>query len=336
MRGTRAANSESIVLWLACVPDTPGRADLEFARGKLLMRAFALALAFTSLITSAAVAAPGDQWILPIHHTEGPLTTYAGVGYQGSTAYGRVGFDGVARVYWEFSGNAIGSGNPAPATAELYSFEFYDQHAGHNNWLPVEVDFNGSGPGNGEGQQDSSIPWGGQFGTNHQWIGSNGSEVGQWHTMGPGPQAPASYDYNVLGNGLYMYMKAGSWPYVKWNYSFQNNNMDRTWSALRVTQLARPPIELPDGDYNGNGTVDAADFVLWATGDPAADGVEDSIIDEYDWYYWKERFGDTNENDASGGSATLSAVPEPATILLFVLPGAASVVARPRRRRATS
>ena len=76
-----------------------------------LLGCFALSLFGTTL-----VAAPGDQWILPIHHTEGEINTYADIGYQGSAAYGRDGFDAVARIFWELSGNSINSNTPVPTT----------------------------------------------------------------------------------------------------------------------------------------------------------------------------------------------------------------------------
>ena len=48
------------------------------------------------------------------------------------------------------------------------------------------------------------------------------------------------------------------------------------------------------GDYNGNGTVDAADYVLWRD-NPATlsnDSTPASVGPE-DYTYWKSRFGAT-------------------------------------------
>ncbi len=51
------------------------------------------------------------------------------------------------------------------------------------------------------------------------------------------------------------------------------------------------------GDYNRNGTVDAADYTVWAdtqgsTTDLRADGIRNGVIDTADWDFWKSQFGD--------------------------------------------
>jgi hypothetical protein len=68
------------------------------------------------------------------------------------------------------------------------------------------------------------------------------------------------------------------------------------------------------GDYNANGIVDAADYVIWRNtmgqigSDLAADGDGSGTIDGGDYDFWRARVG------ATSGSATASnaAVPEPA------------------------
>jgi hypothetical protein len=77
---------------------------------------------------------------------------------------------------------------------------------------------------------------------------------------------------------------------------------------------AEPPVASPTGDYNGNGRVDAADYVLWRktlnqTGIPlgtGADGNSSGTIDAGDYTYWRQRFG----TPISGSGATAT-VPEP-------------------------
>lgn len=87
-----------------------------------------------------------------------------------------------------------------------------------------------------------------------------------------------------------------------------------------ITALAGTP-----GDYNGNGTVDAADYALWrdneGTAGPDGDGtgwdganltgVPDGIVDEHDYEYWRAHFGET-----SGSGAGAAAIPEPTSIAL--------------------
>ncbi len=76
------------------------------------------------------------------------------------------------------------------------------------------------------------------------------------------------------------------------------------------------------GDYNGNGSVDAADYTMWQdtngnTVDPGtgADGVADGTINNLDYLYWKTQFAN------SGGSGSAAAVPEPSSLALVLLAG---------------
>lgn len=83
---------------------------------------------------------------------------------------------------------------------------------------------------------------------------------------------------------------------------------------LKITGIASI-----DGDYNNNGIVDAADYVLWRktrgqTGSGlAADGNKDNRIDAADYNVWKANFGLTLQFAANG---PVVVVPEPATWLI--------------------
>lgn len=75
------------------------------------------------------------------------------------------------------------------------------------------------------------------------------------------------------------------------------------------------------GDYNRDGEVDAADYVVWRktlsqTGaNLAADGSGNRVIDNADYAIWRARLG----NGAVNGSSTAdTAVPEPATAWLWI------------------
>jgi hypothetical protein len=89
------------------------------------------------------------------------------------------------------------------------------------------------------------------------------------------------------------------------------------------------------GDYNGNNVVDAADYTVWrdhlgaATLTNRGDGIT-GPVGTADYNFWKSRFGATSGSGA-GGVASVSSVPEPSSILCFVLAGV-SIVAGGRRR----
>ena len=80
-------------------------------------------------------------------------------------------------------------------------------------------------------------------------------------------------------------------------------------------------VVLP-GDYNHNGVVDAADYTVWRDSlgksgiGLAADGNQNGMIDPGDYDVWKMNFGQSSAGSGTGNSA---AVPEPASLLLFLI-----------------
>ena len=80
--------------------------------------------------------------------------------------------------------------------------------------------------------------------------------------------------------------------------------------AINGLQLVSVSATGPTGDYNGNGVVDAADYVVWrnASGQGAtppgsgADGNANGTIDSGDYNFWKSKFGNTVPGAASGSS----------------------------------
>jgi hypothetical protein len=96
---------------------------------------------------------------------------------------------------------------------------------------------------------------------------------------------------------------------------------------LRISDVALAPSEflkadLP-GDYNSNGTVDAADFVVWpnmsgqAGAGLDADGNGDGTVNAADYEVWRAHFGQTAAGGLSASSNELpAAVPEPSMLML--------------------
>jgi hypothetical protein len=101
----------------------------------------------------------------------------------------------------------------------------------------------------------------------------------------------------------------------------------RALSEAEIDTLVNiaPPAGL-SGDYNNNGTVDAADYVLWRDGGPLQnEGDTPGTVNQADYEVWRANFG--------GGAAAIGAaasVPEPATIAMLL---ACLSVAAARRRR---
>jgi endoglucanase len=79
----------------------------------------------------------------------------------------------------------------------------------------------------------------------------------------------------------------------------------------------------PTGDFNFDGIVNAADYTTWrnSLGQTGAgldaDSNFDGIVDENDYSAWKSNFGDSLAG--AGSAAASNAVPEPGTIVLFVV-----------------
>jgi hypothetical protein len=75
------------------------------------------------------------------------------------------------------------------------------------------------------------------------------------------------------------------------------------------------------GDYNRDGEVNAADYVVWRKNSgkyvlqySGADGDGNGIIGEGDFAVWRANFGDT----AGSGAGSGGSVPEPATVWLVL------------------
>lgn len=111
------------------------------------------------------------------------------------------------------------------------------------------------------------------------------------------------------------------------------NRGTRIDNILVEYDAAMAPDDLP-GDYNGDNTVDAADYTIWrntfgSTEDLRADGDGSGDIGQGDYDFWKSRFGDTREGSGSVGVV----VPEPSTLLLGVIVATSLAFCRRRQSR---
>ncbi|HEY2251608.1 MAG TPA: PEP-CTERM sorting domain-containing protein, partial [Planctomycetaceae bacterium] len=83
---------------------------------------------------------------------------------------------------------------------------------------------------------------------------------------------------------------------------------------------AAVPRPIP-GDFNGNGVVDAADYVVWRKG-------LETIYTQADYDVWRVHFGQTAGSGA--GAMTNAAVPEPTTLVLLLFAATAGCFRRGR------
>jgi endonuclease I len=92
------------------------------------------------------------------------------------------------------------------------------------------------------------------------------------------------------------------------------------------------------GDYNGDLTVDAADYVVWrglegqnVTAYSGADGDGNGVVDSLDFDVWRAHFG---QSASAVGSSMAAAVPEPGAVLLTSIALSAALLRRRDRRAA--
>jgi hypothetical protein len=90
--------------------------------------------------------------------------------------------------------------------------------------------------------------------------------------------------------------------------------------AITATALA--------GDYNNDGAVDAADYVVWRknlgrdfnlNGNGDESGGSAGVVDAADYAWWRQYFGNSNPGVGSTSQGIGSAVPEPHGLVLLVI-----------------
>jgi hypothetical protein len=95
-------------------------------------------------------------------------------------------------------------------------------------------------------------------------------------------------------------------------------------------EVIAPPVEVLFGDYNNNGRVDAADYVVWRNrlgqNVTIPNDMSSGNVGPGDYTVWRTNFG----RALGGGAALSAAVPEPSAFLLVLAAGTAIVFVRRR------
>jgi hypothetical protein len=120
----------------------------------------------------------------------------------------------------------------------------------------------------------------------------------------------------------------GSDLWLRWSDQQQMTITDHGMAIDNVAfsaSIGAPPAGVA-GDYNNNGVVDMADYVLWRNGGPIQNEVASTgTIDAADYDAWRARFGNTS---GSGSALGTSVVPEPTSIMLLAIIGACTLMSR--------
>jgi enterochelin esterase family protein len=149
------------------------------------------------------------------------------------------------------------------------------------------------------------------------------------------------------GDGSGANSMANIWTANGYDFNRVIANEGHSWGQWRgqlddiLLALIGPPLT---GDYNQDGAVDTADYIVWrknvgAAGLPNRDPENTGPIGENDYNTWRAHVGQTFAGSAAGatGSASAAAVPEPTTVPLLIAACTTATfsrccIARPKRR----
>ncbi len=98
------------------------------------------------------------------------------------------------------------------------------------------------------------------------------------------------------------------------------------YTGYNGMDVAASVSDLPPGlygDYNDDGTIDAADYTVWrdtlAAGTSLTNDSTPGTVDESDYLYWKAHYGESVGAGSGSGTLAAAAVPEPGTLTLLAL-----------------
>lgn len=153
----------------------------------------------------------------------------------------------------------------------------------------------------------TSTSAGNPSGINPVWDENRGNQT----SMVVGPLFAPATNAGPLAYQFYSFVETASASVTRLDF----HGTDVSGSILLDNVVVAP---IGPGDYNGNGIVDAADYVVWRKTDGTSTG----------YSTWRSHFGQTF-GSGSGISAN-AAVPEPATVVLLMIATASLCIRRSR------
>ena len=250
----------------------------------------------------------------------GPLTLSAWVNLQGNPAHGnRVmskqvpsgNFDGFSFAFNNSTAGTIAADNfrlnLALGGTGGFGFFVSDQDLNAaNDWVFVAVTYDGAG--------------GITFYSGGDESGANAASIGGSLFAGvanPGSLVDNTMDFRVGAQS------AGTISPPVWIDDVRVYDEVLDLAALEAVRLENISDAGLDGDFNGDGSVDAADYVTWRKGLGTT-----HTLEQYD--EWRTNFGTTAPG--GGSSATAAPTPEPSTAMMTVIAGLAAAFARRKVR----
>jgi hypothetical protein len=153
----------------------------------------------------------------------------------------------------------------------------------------------------------------------------------EWSTVEVDAAGLPTGVYSHMGSVLDPTAASSDWTFNKLGFLLYDAAFTGTMIVDDV-QVAFTNAALIAGDYDGNGTVDAADYTVWRDSfgqsgdDLAADGDASGWIDAADYEVWKQAYA----GQGSGSAENSLAVPEPSGVALIFV--ALAFVSRLRTR----
>lgn len=248
--------------------------------------------------------------------------------------------------YWTEAGGIIDLGTFGGSASHAYDVNDAEQVVGLATTASNTRAFlwEDNSPANGVADPGEMIDLGslgGEDGDSHAYgINNQGIIVGDTETT-PNEFHAFIYEDNIMTDLNDLIDPASGWFLEEAHAISDNGNIVGLgkYNGLPGQAFLLIPISAPvlTGDYNGDGTVDAADYTVWRDALEAGaetltnrDPDNSGPVSEADYLSWRMHFGDTSL-PGSGALAKPSgaAVPEPTTLLLLLL-GALAIFSRQR------